>query len=71
MKTFICTQAIVVSEESHGYSNNIVIGNIVRKVFANNVNEAIGKFVLNTASVVCKQRLNIDCNDINEILTVN
>lgn len=71
MKTFICTQAIVVSEESFGNSNSIVIGNIIRKVFANNVNEAIGKFVMNTSSISCKQRLNIVCNEIDEILTIN
>jgi len=68
-KTFVVVQPIVNKSETIGNNNYIELGSITRLVEANNKEEAIGKFIIQTENECkgCKQKLNPTCVELNEI----
>jgi hypothetical protein len=63
MKTFIVIQMQIDSI----VSDQISMSNIVRKVEAETMEQAIGKFVVQTAGIKAKQKLNIECYEIDDL----
>lgn len=59
--TYIVIQMQVDKKEPIKNGENISMSNVVRRVEAESVEEAIGKFVLETKNIVAQQKLNIDC----------
>ena len=50
---------------------NILMSNIVRKVEAETKELAIGKFVVATQEIKANQKLNIECYDINKLMSMS
>lgn len=50
---------------------NILMSNIVRKVEAETKELAIGKFVVATQEIKANQKLNIECYDINKLMSLS
>jgi hypothetical protein len=67
MKTFIVYQMQIISEESIGTHNYVQMVTIVRKVFANSEEEAIGKFVLGTNEIEANKKLDIECVELSDL----
>lgn len=67
MKKFIVIQIKVDKEVCEGYSNNILLSNVVRQIDAENEEMAIGKFVLATKDIEAKQKLNIECYELSKL----
>ena len=70
MKTFIVYQMQVDSQEKNGFNTNFNVSTVIRKVEAETKEEAIGKFVLNTSSIVAFKKLNIDCIELSELISL-
>lgn len=65
--TFIVIQMFIEKEEFVGNNKNIAMGNIVRVVGATSKAEAIGKFIIDTASIKCIKKLDVECYGLGEI----
>ena len=61
MKTFIIIQTILTKQEIEGITVNNHWENIVRQVQADSSEVAIGKFVIQTADIVAKEKLKLEC----------
>jgi len=66
--TYIVCEVIV--EETIG--NEIPVGTVIRKVVAESVPEAIGKFVMETkdAGVKVQKRLGVNCYKLSDLKTI-
>lgn len=58
---------LVIKWEMNGVIEMIVV---VRKVSANTREEAIGKFVINTADIKAVQKLELQCDELDQLLTI-
>lgn len=72
---YIIVQNAVEKEERidkpQSIDNNISIITIIRIVEAENKNEAIGKFIINTADVKCKYRLDVcECTPYKDFIKI-
>ncbi len=67
MKTFIVYQIQIISEESTRTHNKVQMATIVRKVYANSEEEAIGKFVLGTNEIKANKKLIIECVELSDL----
>jgi nucleoside-diphosphate-sugar epimerase len=56
--------------ETIGIDNNIYLSTIVRKVEANSKEEAIGKFVLGTQSTESFKKVNLECIELSELISL-
>lgn len=70
MEVFIVIQIIVESEVFMDKNNHINLNSIVRRVEAKTKAEAIGEFVIETASIPAKQKLNIECYSLAELISI-
>ncbi len=70
MKKFIILQMKVDSEERKDDQATILISNIVRVVNADSKELAIGKFVVATQDMKAIKKLDIECYDITELITL-
>lgn len=71
MEQFIVAQMVVVKEEFIAMANNVKMDCILRNVFAETKEEAIGKFVVNTQKIEVSKRLNIECINIKELSRID
>lgn len=70
MEQFIVYQSVVDTTNSDT-NVNISVDTIVRKVFANSKEEAIGKFIECTKHLCFERRLNIYCINLNELSEIH
>lgn len=61
MKTYLVSQICVDEITKCGNDETYMMGAIIRRVKANNKEEAIGKFVVATRDVKAQRRLEIHC----------
>jgi len=68
-KVFLVTQIVVIKNETIGNNNSIDLSIIIRVVEADNKEEAIGKFIIQTKDECngCKQKLTPNCAELNKI----
>jgi len=66
MNEYIISQSFV-NENMLGNVNQFSVGCIIRRVVANNVDEAIGKFIRNTQDVSATKKLNVECLLLSEL----
>ena len=59
MKTYIIVQTIITKEEVVGLTKTTNVENVIRQVYANSEEEAIGKFVIGTQDIKAIKRLDI------------
>lgn len=71
MKKFIIIQMQIDSEVIiEDGSKNVHMSNVVRQIKAESKEVAIGKFVIATQDIKAKQKLNIECYDLSQLLSV-
>ncbi len=70
MKNYILIQMQIDSKEIEGNNANISMSNIVRQVSAENKESAIGKFVIATKNIKAHKKLDIECYDLSELLSL-
>jgi hypothetical protein len=61
----------IVKEEFIGNSKNTIMGNIVRQIKAESKEIAIGKFVIATQDIKAIKKLEIECYDLSELMSVD
>lgn len=71
MNTYIVIQMQIDSKSIDSNEQNILMSNIVRKVEAETKELAIGKFVVATQEIKANQKLNIECYDINKLMSLS
>ena len=71
MNTYIVIQMQIDSKSIDSNEQNILMSNIVRKVEAETKELAIGKFVVATQEIKANQKLNIECYDINKLMSMS
>jgi hypothetical protein len=71
MNTYIIIQMQVDSKSTIGNDQTISMLNVVRKVEAETKELAIGKFVLATQGIKATQKLDIECYDITELISLS
>lgn len=71
MKTFILIQMQIDNEVIDGINKNISMSNVVRRIEAENKEITIGKFVIATRDIKAKNKLNIECYELSNLLRVD
>jgi len=71
MNTYIIIQMQIDSKSRIGNDQTISMLNVVRKVEAETKELAIGKFVLATQGIKATQKLDIECYDITELISLS
>ena len=71
MNTYIIIQMQIDSKSTIGNDQTISMLNVVRKVEAETKELAIGKFVLATQGIKATQKLDIECYDITELISLS
>ena len=71
MNTYIVIQMQIDSKSIDSNEQTILMSNIVRKVEAETKELAIGKFVVATQEIKANQKLNIECYDINKLMSLS
>jgi hypothetical protein len=61
----------IVKEEFVGNNKNTIMGNIVRQIKAESKEIAIGKFVIATQDIKAIKKLEIECYDLSELMSVD
>jgi predicted Ser/Thr protein kinase len=72
---YLVYQMVILNEEGdykvNIYNNNIQMTTVIRRVVANNKEEAIGKFLVNTNEKAFKRRIDpIDCFLLSELSSI-
>jgi len=67
MKWFIIYQMIINKIERVGFTQNTEMSVTVRKVRANSKEEAIGKFVIETANIQAIEKLQVQCDELDQL----
>jgi hypothetical protein len=70
VNTYIVIQMIVSSESRNKNGITHLMNTIVRKVEADTKELAIGKFVVATKDIAAINKLDIDCYDLNELISL-
>ena len=68
---FIIVQTILTRQEQNGATINNYWNNIIRQVDAKDKESAIGKFVVQTADIKAKEKLNIECIKLEELAALS
>ena len=69
-KEFLVVQIVMSKQEINVGTTNQYWDNIIRKVKANNIEEAIGKFMINTQNIFAVQRLNPVAYELSQVLSL-
>lgn len=69
-KEFLVVQIIMSKQEINVGTTHQYWDNIIRKVKANNIEEAVGKFMINTQNVYAIQRLNPVAYELSQVLSL-
>ncbi len=69
-KEFLVTQIVMSKQEVTVGVTNQYWDSIIRKVKANNIEEAIGKFMIDTQKIFAIQRLNPVAYELSQILSL-
>jgi len=70
MKWFIVYQMAVAKKDYIINTQTIAMIAIVRRVLANSKEEAIGKFVTNTKDIEAVEKLEIQCDELYSLRTI-
>ena len=68
---FIVVQTILIKREQKGNIVNNYWDNIIRQVDAKDRETAIGKFVIQTANIEAKEKLQIECIQLSHLTALN
>jgi hypothetical protein len=68
---FIIAQTILERQEQEGNTINNHWGNIIRKVNAKDKESAIGKFIMQTANIKAKEKLQLECIELDKLTTIS
>ncbi len=61
----------IAKEEIVGNNKNTIMENIVRQIKAKSRENAIGKFVIATEDIKAIKKLDIECYDLSELMSVD
>lgn len=70
-KRWLCYQMIIASIEYIGGQNNTKMETLIRNIGAKTKEEAIGKFILQTADIKAVQRLDPICFELDTLLKID
>jgi len=48
-----------------------IMENIIRRIYAQSKEEAIGKFILNTQDVIAEKRLDLECIKLTDLKSIS
>ena len=71
MKNLIVIQTQIDKDIVDGKNRTIGVSNVIRQIEAESIEIAIGKFVIATRQIKALTKLNIECYDLAELLSVD